>query len=436
MNSIDLISMGLKSLFRRKARTILTILGVVVGAASIIIMLSLGIGMNKSFEEQLKSFGSLNTIDVRSKSGMYYDESEKDISNGKIGKLDDASIKIIESIEGVDTVMPMKEEYFQIYSGKYSSSINLVGIDSSKLDKFDFIVGEGRTINPEGKYEILFGSTISKNFYNPRSRNRYSNSIEVDLLNSKLSLIINNDYSNNKKPKGITVKGVGILKESNSEKDWNAYIDIKQLEKLKIEAKRKSKNKERRKKNTQDKYSQFKVKVNDVKKVGDIQTKIKKLGFQAYSLADGLDYMKKATAGLRATLGGIGAVSLFVAAIGITNTMVMSIYERTKEIGVMKVIGAEIRDIKRLFLFEAGMIGFFGGLIGVILSYLISYALNSIGISLLGFGMGNENASLSIIPPWLAVSSVFFSTIVGILAGYYPANRAMKLSALEAIRSE
>jgi len=358
MNSIDLISMGLKSLFRRKARTILTILGVVVGAASIIIMLSLGIGMNKSFEEQLKSFGSLNTIDVRSKSGMYYDESEKDISNGKIGKLDDASIKIIESIEGVDTVMPMKEEYFQIYSGKYSSSINLVGIDSSKLDKFDFIVGEGRTINPEGKYEILFGSTISKNFYNPRSRNRYSNSIEVDLLNSKLSLIINNDYSNNKKPKGITVKGVGILKESNSEKDWNAYIDIKQLEKLKIEAKRKSKNKER-------------------------------------------------------------AVSLFVAAIGITNTMVMSIYERTKEIGVMKVIGAEIRDIKRLFLFEAGMIGFFGGLIGVILSYLISYALNSIGISLLGFGMGNENASLSIIPPWLAVSSVFFSTIVGILAGYF-----------------
>lgn len=150
MNSIDLVSMGIKNLFRRKARTILTVLGVIVGAASIIIMLSLGIGMNKSFEEQLKSFGSLNTIDVRSNSGGYYGD-EKDPSGGKVGKLDDAAVKEIEKIDGVDVVMPMSESYIQIYSGKYVTDVNLIGIDASKLEKFDFNVEKGRLIDKNGK---------------------------------------------------------------------------------------------------------------------------------------------------------------------------------------------------------------------------------------------------------------------------------------------
>lgn len=140
---------------------------------------------------------------------------------------------------------------------------------------------------------------------------------------------------------------------------------------------------------------------------------------------------------MQAVLGGIGAVSLLVAAIGITNTMVMSIYERTKEIGVMKVIGASLRDIKRLFLFESAIIGLLGGIIGVIFSEILSFLINKFGGNFLDFlGPGGEGTKISIIPLWLVLASMAFSALIGVISGYYPAKRAMNLSALEAIRTE
>lgn len=441
MNSIDLIAMGVKNLLRRKARTILTVLGVIVGTASIVVMLSLGLGMSKSFEEQLQNFGSLNTIEVSSKGDYYGGEEEEDVSNGKVGILDDDGVIDIEAIENVEAVMPMMRDWMQIYSGKYASDVNVTGIDFSKLDKFEYKIAKGVLPSADGKYEMMFGSTIEEQFYNPRARNRYSNPITVDLLESKVMLIVERVYDpSGAKPRGIKVNPTAILEKTNDQNDWSTYIDIKQLEKLKAEAKRKSTNKDNNnrnnKNNTKDKYTGFQVKVKDVKKVMEVQTKIKELGFQAYSLADGLEYMENATKGIKATLGGIGAVSLFVAALGITNTMVMSIYERTKEIGVMKVLGAELRDIRKLFLFEAGMIGFFGGVIGLLLSIIISKIINAVGMNITTIGYGGESSTISYIPLWLCGLSVVFSTVVGIVAGFYPANRAMNLSALEAIRTE
>ena len=123
------------------------------------------------------------------------------------------------------------------------------------------------------------------------------------------------------------------------------------------------------------------------------------------------------------------AISLIVAAIGITNTMVMAIYERTREIGVMKVIGASLSDIKKLFLTEAAFIGFVGGFVGIIVSLGSSKIVNIIAI--------NTNSNmLSSIPLWLCGASLIFATFIGIAAGYLPAKRAMKLSALSAIKTE
>lgn len=134
---------------------------------------------------------------------------------------------------------------------------------------------------------------------------------------------------------------------------------------------------------------------------------------------------------IQAVLGGIGAVSLFVAAIGITNTMMMSIYERTKEIGVMKVLGCDLRNIRSLFLMEAGFIGFIGGVIGLILSFSISAVINKIAQSAQEYMQG-----ISYIPLWLVFLSLLFAVLVGMVAGFFPARRAMKLSPLAAIRNE
>ena len=160
------------------------------------------------------------------------------------------------------------------------------------------------------------------------------------------------------------------------------------------------------------------------------------MGYGAFSLNDILENVKSTMNIMQAILGGIGAISLLVAAIGIANTMIMSIYERTREIGVMKVIGAQLKDIRRIFLFEAGMIGLSGGIFGIGLSYLLSVILNIVGANINLFGDMGPDAKLSIIPLWLTIAALIFSTLVGLMSGFYPAKRAMKLSALEAIKTE
>ena len=171
------------------------------------------------------------------------------------------------------------------------------------------------------------------------------------------------------------------------------------------------------------------MKVSDLNKVQEVQQQIKDMGYQASSLTDQLNTMKETTKMLRMVLGAIGAVSLIVAAIGITNTMVMAIYERTREIGIMKVIGASLRDIKLLFLTEAAFIGFAGGVLGIITSFLMSLIVNLVATK-------QASEMTSSIPVWLYLSAVAFATVIGVLSGYLPAKRAMKLSALTAIKAE
>jgi len=161
------------------------------------------------------------------------------------------------------------------------------------------------------------------------------------------------------------------------------------------------------------------------------------MGYNAWGLAESLREMQNITDSLQMLLGAIGAVSLFIAAIGISNTMIMSIYERTREIGVMKVIGASLKDIKRLFLLEASLIGVFGGFFGVGLSLVVSRVINTVGIPFFNMMVfGANNSDISAIPLWLCLFALGFSAAVGLISGYFPARRAMKLSALSAIRTE
>ena len=159
------------------------------------------------------------------------------------------------------------------------------------------------------------------------------------------------------------------------------------------------------------------------------------MGYEVETNAEYLKSMQSQFAVVQAVLGGIGAVSLLVAAIGIANTMMMSIYERTKEIGVMKVLGCSLRNIQQMFLLEAAFIGLLGGIAGNILSFLMSAAINFIAKSSGSISLG-EGGSISYIPWWLVLMSLGFAMLVGVLAGYFPAKRAMRLSPLAAIRNE
>lgn len=451
MNSIDIVNMGLRNMWRRKTRTILTVLGVIIGTSSIVTMLSLGIGMNENFKREIESMGSLNIIEVNT----YYVPPEGNMGRRpKNASLDDKALAKFKAIDGVDAVTPIMHTYWKFGAGKYIGGVSVIGIDTKSMEDFDFKVEEGRLLNERDKGALVFGSYVPQMFYNPKASYYYGGPPpKVDLISDKLIMTMNQQYgerrrtgpsdSSEKPPPEYKVKGVGILKQSNDEKDYNAYMDINYLKKIQEESNkvqdRQARGRFRYREVSKTSYDNAMVKVKDIKNVKKIQEQIKEMGFGAYSLTDILESMQKTSAGIQAVLGGIGAVSLLVAALGITNTMIMSIYERTREIGVMKVLGAELGSIKRLFLFEAGLIGFSGGIIGIGFSLLVSFILNNAGISLFGdlFGFGMmEGSKISVVPLWLAVASVLFATFVGLVSGYYPAKRAMKLSALEAIKTE
>ena len=182
-------------------------------------------------------------------------------------------------------------------------------------------------------------------------------------------------------------------------------------------------------------YSRFVLETDSVEDAEALHKLTRELGYDAQADIEWIKQVQQQALLIQAVFGGIGAISLLVAAIGIANTMMMSVYERTKEIGVMKVLGARLGDIRKLFLLEAAGIGFFGGLLGTALSLLLSGLLNDALGPTLGNGMGGSATTISIIPGWLLLAGIGFATFIGTVAGLLPAQRAMRLSALEAIRN-
>ncbi|HSH36534.1 ABC transporter permease [Schnuerera sp.] len=445
MTSIDLMRMGLKNLWRRKLRTFLTVLGVIIGTSSIVVMLSLGFGMQEAFKGQLSRMGSLNTVNIHKRYGGYDEMSSG--RNTQEAKLDDKAILNFKNMPHVTAVTPIVEVYGMIKSGRYTAHTSIKGIDPEAMEYFDFNIGEGRLLQTGDNLNIVFGGGMKYNFYDEKAmrRGRYEEP-DIDLMNDRMVLTFDMDTGRRptmpgesiKKPKykDYNIKAVGILEEGNWETDYGIYASIDTVQKM-IEEKEKAEgNNQKQNRRAQQEYERIMVRVDDIKNVANVQQKIKDDGFEAYSLSDMLDEMNKMTGIIQAVLGGIGAISLLVAAIGITNTMVMSIYERTKEIGIMKVIGASLKDIKKLFLFESAMIGLLGGIAGVIFSYILSFLVNKFSPAFGDFmGLGGET-KISIIPIWLVFAALGFSALIGIISGYYPARRAMNLSALEAIRTE
>lgn len=183
-------------------------------------------------------------------------------------------------------------------------------------------------------------------------------------------------------------------------------------------------------------YSEIIVQVDDMANVTELTTWLKDSGYNAYSSAEWIQQELDTMNMIQAVLGAIGAVAMLVAAISITNTMMMSIYERTKEIGVMKVLGCDIRNIQGLFLMEAGFIGFIGGVVGVGFSYGLSLVINGLVAGSEATANMGITGAICRIPLWLSPLAIVFAIVIGMIAGFIPSLRAMRLSPLAAIRNE
>lgn len=467
MRFLDLLRMSVSSLWKRKMRTVLTVLGVIIGTASIVVMVSLGLGLNRSTMESIEENGGLTTITVTESGGGYYSSGggmaiaySSDDASGKdeVKRLDDELVETIRALPNVTLVSPVLSTSAIARYGIYESNLNLQGMSVDALEKMGIPVGQGTLPQEGGPLQFLYGNQVLTDFYNSKTgENDYWNTGEVpdiDLMKDPLFIIFDTEAYYQSKyndggdaggslvtapPKKYIVEACGIVEGGTDDYNsysWSVYCDV---EALKSELKRVFKNRAIPGQPTTKSgkpfkelyYSSIYVNVDKMEHVKEAQEQIAALGYQTESNIEWMEYSKKQQANVQAALGGIGAVSLVVAAIGIANTMMMSIYERTKEIGVMKVLGCDMKNIQGMFLMEAGFIGLIGGMIGILLSFGVSALINSV----IAAGDGYTSFT-SYIPLWLAGASVVFAVLVGMAAGFFPSLRAMRLSPLAAIRNE
>lgn len=454
MRYLDALSLSIKNLFRHKLRTILTIIGVMIGTCAIVVMISLGLAMNRNFIQQLSQMGNIMQIEVYN-----YNEGGKTPDGRNIEPMDDAKIAEFSRMKGVEGATPVMNINLKMVVGKYVGWANILGIDPDVFEMLDIPLSEGRGLTREDTYHMVVGQYVRYNLYNPKS-NRWDPAPEdLNLMEEKVTMSWDMNYGEKtypgetrpkKKVKPITVETVGIVAESGTQYDYSIIMPIETVKKLKKEQDKFNAGSDspslvfsasiRGGSSSEPKgYQEAIVKVKDIDSVTEVMDQIKAMGYETYSPIQILEQMKQQSAGLRQILGGIGVMAFIIAAIGIANTMYMSIYERTREIGIIKVIGARMWDIRRIFLLEAGWIGIFGGVFGVGLSLLASMALNKFNINIGGqitWMPETEGIQSSYIPPWLMLAAAGFSFVASLLAGLLPARRAMKLSVMNALRQE
>jgi len=449
----DLLHLSTSNLLKRKLRTALTVMGVTIGVASIVVMVSLGLGLSKSMTDQMATYSDLTSVTVRDNQYYNYGSDSKD---DETIHLDDKAIESIRTLNNVIDIFPIISKDCIVKSGNYTSWVTLNGVTDEYFQDKNFPIGNGAyPTENAGQPQIFYGNQVICQMSNEKTQSGYwydGVMPDIDFMKDPIYIILDTDnyYGGNTTEGQPQVKAkkhmfttAGIMEggpEDYRSGSYEAYCNIEDLKTiLKKEFKGRVISGQPTTKSGKPYkelyYNQLIVKTDSIDHVLELQQELQAMGYQADSDAEWIQSEQKTMNIIQLVLGGIGAVALLVAAIGIANTMMMSIYERTKEIGIMKVLGCDMRNIQTMFLMEAGFIGFIGGIVGLILSVIISVVINAISGSFMASEMGTTG-NISYIPIWLALFSLIFAILVGMAAGFFPSLRAMKLSPLAAIKNE
>jgi len=443
MKPLDLLRLIFGNLGRRKARVALTAIGVVIGTAAVVILVSLAIGLQRSANEQLYGIGDLTQIQVSPSFGgegvVFGPGGGKPAggggSTGETTLLTNSVLNDLRAIPGVETVIP--REYLMTGAvfkyQKLEAGVNIIGVATDDLASLGLESIEGGT--NLGRGVVVIGVMVPQNFYDPRARPGQEPPPQPQLIDQQIQMVVSKyDANGVETRKNLSLRVAGMLKETRGESDWTVYLSLDQVKQLNEWAQNRHIN------YNKEGYSQVIVKVTDVSQVLDIADQITQMGFQAFTPQSFVQGINSFYQILQIIFGGVGAIALLVAAIGIANTMAMSILERTREIGLMKAVGATNRDVLAIFLGEAAGIGFIGGLGGIIVGWLAGQAINVIAIVYLAgqaSQQGGVPPSVAVYTPiWLPIFALVFSTFVGMLSGLYPALRAATMIPVLALKYE
>jgi len=407
MRNSTYLRMGLNMLVHSKLRSWLTIIGIVIGVGSVIGIVSLGDAMQANIQSKLSEM-DLTKITITS--GYTKASSNMPGPPGMGGASKDAELTDddLRALQGMESIQYKEGEISGSEEVKYAgetATLSITGVDPQVWKYMTTLkTSSGRLLEPADKYVAVIGSDIATEIYD--------HDIGVNQV-----ITINNK----------SVRIVGILEEKGMGDDSKIYMPIDGAVNLIDDAEK-------------DVYDTISVKaksedlvdglMNDIEKKLMVSRHINQEDDRDFSVSASksmAESVTEMTGTMTLFLGAIAAVSLLVGAVGIANTMFTSVLEKTKEIGTMKAIGAKNRDILMIFLFNSGMVGLVGGILGVMLGAIVSAGLQSM------MGSMTAGGGLSIA---LMVEGLLLAVSIGVISGVVPAYRASKLKPVDALRYE
>jgi putative ABC transport system permease protein len=410
MKLSKILRTALNIIIHSRLRSWLTIIGIIIGVASVIAIISIGNGFETSIQDQFGAFGT-NTVIILPGFDKAYDAgSGPPPFDLEAVALTNKEVQTVKSIPEIDAVSADITESTTVYYLGESANIAVTGTDPKVWSDIATVeIDKGRLLAPGDRNAIVIGSNVADG-----------------LFDSKVSL------NRQLKINGKSFRVVGVLEEAGSfgAYDREIFMPITQgydtLDKPQGEF---------------DKITVRVGNIDDVERTVDLIER--KLMIVRHVTDDTRDFTvisMKATQekigeilqGFTMFLGVIAAISLLVGAVGIANTMFTSVLEKTKEIGVMKALGAKNSDILLIFLINSGMVGLVGGILGTLFGVMIALAIPAAGFS---FGGGSEPFQTEV-TAGLIIFSLLFSMIIGMIAGAIPAYRASKENPVDALRYE
>jgi putative ABC transport system permease protein len=439
------------NLRRNRGRVIMTALGVAIGTAAVVVLVSLGTGLKRQAEQSLMSGTGMTQLRVNAPVNFLTDLNDptmpggRDIDPPEWTVLDDRALTEFRSLEGVVSVQPVESLMAQtkVEYGQLVGYPSIWGIDPQALQAWGLALSSGTLELRRG--QAIVGARVAESFRTPEAPNsRPRGSARAtpdaqaipDLQGATLRLRLTR-FTAEGTPvvKTVRVEIAGVLRASGWRYDHAMYIPMRDAVDWGTWAQG------RRREPGRQGYVEVVIDAADPKSLLSIEDEIADMGFSVWSDRQQAEEANAYFATLQAVLGGIGAVALLVAALSIANTMLMAIYERTREIGLMKAVGASNQDVMRVFLAESGAIGLLGGMAGIVLGLLVNIVINLVSRAVVAEQITNGasdmgRSSAAVTPLWLPLFAVAFAALIGLLSGAYPANRAASLSPIRALKYE
>ena len=453
MKLYDSVDLAARNLRESVLRNSLTTVGIAVGVASLVAMLSLGIGLQRLASKRLKSSGLFDTVVVSSRRDLRSFNREQE-NNGpapaESPDLDEAARAKIEKLPGVVEAFP---ELRFITELRFDDKpyLTMVGGMSLSAKDSDGLEGmQGRFFSSGDAHEVILqkrfaAELLGKSVNGPADINVAEVSQPVlgktivMRYNERTSSVTDKDsasYSVLSRELPLTIVGVADLDPDSMRGPARArvFLPEKMLEGLHAMQAYDYRDTTRAT-SSQPVYATLIARVSGAGKVESVEAAIKNMGFNTFSILDATKSLRRFFAILDLFLGIFGSLALTVASIGIVNTLVMAILERRREIGIMKAIGASDQDVRGLFFAEAGAMGLLGGMFGVILGWIIGRVIN-FGTNVYLRRQGFPSEHFWAVPWWLVGFALLFAFLVSLASGLYPASRAAKLDPVQALRYE